>query len=76
MTNQKQNNTVPANGNGNPVANPFLNFMNQMRGNDPDAMIQQMVQSGQLTQDQLNAVQQRARQMAQMFEPFRKMFNF
>lgn len=76
MTNQKQNNTVPANGNGNPVVNPFLNFMNQMRGNDPDAMIQQMVQSGQLTQDQLNAVQQRARQMAQMFEPFRKMFNF
>lgn len=74
--NQKPNNTAPANGNGNPMGNNFVNFMNQMRGNDPNAIIQQMVQSGQLTQDQLNVVQQRARQMTQMFEPFRKMFNF
>lgn len=54
----------------------FIDFMNQMRGNNPNAMIQRMVQSGQLSQDQLNLVQQRARQMTQMFEPFRKMFNF
>lgn len=76
MMNPRQNNMIPANGNENPIGNPFINFMNQMRGNDPDAMIRQMVQSGQLTQDQLNVVQQRARQMTQMFEPFRKIFNF
>jgi hypothetical protein len=50
--------------------------MNQMRGNDPNAIIQQMVQSGQLTQSQLDAVQQRARQITPMFDSFRKMFNF
>jgi hypothetical protein len=44
--NPKQNNMIPANGNGNPMGNNFVNFMNQMRGNDPNAIIQQMVQSG------------------------------
>jgi hypothetical protein len=67
---------IPANGNGNPMENNFVNFMNRMRGNDPNAIIQQMVQSGQLTQSQLDAVQQRARQITPMFDSFRKMFNF
>lgn len=74
--NQNPNMNNPANPNGNPMGNNFIDFMNRMRGNDPNAMIRQMVQSGQLSQDQLNLVQQRARQMTQMFEPFRKMFNF
>lgn len=64
------------NNQANPMGSNFIDFMNQMRGNNPNAMIQRMVQSGQLSQDQLNLVQQRARQMTQMFEPFRKMFNF
>lgn len=76
MMNPKQNNMFPANWNGNPIGNNFVIFMNQMRGNDPDAIIQQMVQSGQLTQGQLDAVQQRARQITPMFDAFRKMFNF
>lgn len=76
MTNPKQNNMIPANGNGNPMGNNFVNFMNQMRGNDPNVIIQQMVQSGQLSQSQLDAVQQRARQITPMFDSFRKMFNF
>lgn len=74
MMNPKPNNMIPAN--GNPTGNNFVNFMNQMRGNDPNAIIQQMVQSGQLTQSQLDAVQQRARQITPMFDSFRKMFNF
>ena len=76
MMNPKQNNMVPANGNGTPMGNAVVNFMNQMRGNDPHVIIQQMIQSGQLTQSQLDAVQQRARQITPMFDSFRKMFNF
>ena len=32
----------------------FHFFMQQMRGKDPNAMIQEMVQSGRISQEQLN----------------------
>lgn len=41
----------------------FQSFMQQMRGKDPNAMIQEMVSSGRISQDQLNQVQKQARQM-------------
>lgn len=52
----------------------FQNFMNQMQGKDPDAIINEMVQSGRISQQQLNQVQQQAKNMQSMFEPMRKMF--
>ena len=51
----------------------FQSFMQQMRGKDPNAMIQEMV-SGRISQDQLNQVQNQAQQMQGMFEGMRSMF--
>ena len=52
----------------------MMQFMNQMKGKDPNAMIQEMVSSGRISQDQLNQVQKQARQMQGMFEGMRGMF--
>lgn len=52
----------------------FQQFMNQMKGTDPNAMIQEMVSSGRITQDQLNQVQKQAQQMSGVFEGMRGMF--
>lgn len=52
----------------------FQQFMNQMRGKDPNQMINEMVSSGQISQAQLNQAQKQAQQMAAMFEPLRGMF--
>ena len=61
---------------GNPLEQSFSAFMNQMRGQNPDQIIQQMVQSGKISQQQLNAVQQRAKQMVDVFAPFKPKFGF
>lgn len=52
----------------------FQQFMSQMRGKDPNQMINELVSSGQISQAQLNQAQRRAQQMQQMFEPLRAMF--
>lgn len=52
----------------------FQQFMNQMKGKDPNAMIQEMVSSGRISQQQLDAAQKQAQQMAGMFEGMRGMF--
>ena len=52
----------------------FQSFMQQMRGKDPNAMIQELVSSGRVSQQQLDQAQRQAQQMAAMFEPLRGMF--
>ena len=52
----------------------FQQFMNQMRGKDPNAMIQELVSSGRVSQQQLDVAQKQAQQMQGMFEPMRSMF--
>ena len=52
----------------------FQQFMNQMRGKDPNAMIQELVSSGRVSQQQLDAAQKQAQQMQGMFEGMRGMF--
>ena len=52
----------------------FQQFMGQMQGKDPNAMIDELVRSGRITQDQLNQAQQQARKMQGMFEGMRGMF--
>lgn len=59
---------------GSPMLGQFQQFMQQMRGKDPNAMIQEMVQSGRISQQQLNQVQQQAQQMQGMFDSLRGMF--
>ena len=52
----------------------FHQFMNQMRGKDPNAMIQELVSSGRVSQQQLDQAQKQAQQMQGMFEGMRGMF--
>lgn len=52
----------------------FQSFMQQMKGKDPNAIINEMVSSGKLTQEQLNQAQQQAQQMQGMFDGMRSMF--
>lgn len=54
----------------------FPQFMQQMRGQDPQQMLNQLVQSGRVNQQQLNQAQQMAQQMQGQFEQFRGMFGF
>jgi len=54
----------------------FDSFMQQMRGQNPRAIINQMVQSGRISQEQLNAVQQRAQQMGGMFGRIKSRYGF
>lgn len=52
----------------------FQQFMQQMKGKDPNAMIQEMVSSGHISQQQLDAAQKQAQQMQGMFDGMRGMF--
>ena len=64
-------------GGGNSQSNmmqQFQQFMNQMKGKDPNAMINELVSSGKLTQSQLDAAQKQAQQMRGMFEGMRGIF--
>ena len=54
----------------------FKQFMEQMKGQDPNQIIQSMVQSGKLTQQQLNIVQMQAKQMEGQLAEVRKMLGF
>ena len=59
---------------GNPMMQQSQNFMQQMKGKDPNAMIQEMVSSGRISQAQLDQVQKQAQQMQGMFNSMRGMF--
>lgn len=52
----------------------FQQFMNQMQGKDPNTMIQELVSSGRVSQQQLDQAQKQAQQMQGMFEGMRGMF--
>lgn len=52
----------------------FQSFMQQMKGKDPNVMIQELVSSGQISQQQLDQAQKQAQQMQGMFEGMRGMF--
>ena len=56
------------------IMQQFQSFMQQMRGKDPNAMIQELVSSGRVSQQQLDTAQKQAQQMQGMFEGMRGMF--
>lgn len=64
----------------NPIGGQFQQFMGQikgqMQGRSPQDVINQMVSTGQLSQQQLNAIQQRAQQIAPMLNGMKNMFGF
>lgn len=63
--------------NGNRQSNmlqQFQQFMQQMKGKNPNQMINELVSSGKVSQAQLDAAQKQAQQMQGMFESMRGMF--
>lgn len=54
----------------------FVRFMQTMKGKNPNEILNNMISSGKINQQQLNIVQQKAKQMSGMFDGFRSMFGF
>lgn len=50
----------------------FQRFMQEMKGKNPQEEINKLLQSGKVSQEQLNAAQQQAQQMQGMFKGFFK----
>ncbi len=50
----------------------FQQFVEQMQGKDPNAEIAKLLQSGKISQQQLNQAQQMAQQMQGMLGLFKK----
>ena len=61
---------------GNMGAPDFIKFMQSMKGKDPNQIISNMVNSGQISQQQLNIAQQKAKQFSGLFNGFKSMFGF
>lgn len=58
------------NQNTNGLEQQFSKFMDQMQGENPNQLINQMLQSGQINQQQLNIAQQRAQQLSGILKKF------
>ena len=54
--------------NGNIGAPDFIKFMQSMKGKDPNQMLQQMMDNGQITQEQLNKATNQAKEVCQMLK--------
>lgn len=61
--------------NGN-MLTQFFNFMQQARGQNPQQIINSMLSSGKLTQEQYQQVQERANQLGSQFESMKNTFGF
>lgn len=58
------------------MAQQFQRFMEQMRGQNPQQILNDLVASGKVSQQQLDAAQKQAQQMQGMFNGMRNMFGF
>jgi glutamyl-tRNA reductase len=58
------------------ITQQFNQFMQQMRGQDPNAIINQLMASGRVNQQQINQAHQRAREMEKQFEGLKKNYGF
>lgn len=54
----------------------FIQFMQSMRGQNPNQILNNLLSSGKINQRQLDVAQQKAKEMSGAFEGFRKMFGF
>ena len=55
---------------GGTMMQQFQRFMQEMKGKNPQEEINKLLQSGKVSQQQLNAAQQQAQQMQGMFKGF------
>lgn len=69
--NSDQNNNSPAS-----IFSDFPKFMNTMRGQNPTQILNQLVSSGRVSQQQLDQAQKMAKQISGQMEQFKSMFGF
>lgn len=62
--------------NNNPLMVQFNQFMQQMKGQDPNAIINQLVSSGKINQKQINQAHQKIKELDKQFETMKKNFGF
>lgn len=60
--------------NNNMLMMQFNQFMQQMRGQDPNAILNQLMQSGKINQQQLNQAHRQAKSWESQFENIKKNF--
>lgn len=60
----------------NPMAFQFNQFMQQMRGQDPNKLINQLLSSGRINQSQINQAYQQVESMKGQLEGMKKNFGF
>lgn len=60
----------------NPMMQQFFNFMNQMKGQDPSKLLQDLLSSGRVSQSQLNQAQQMRDQLTSQFDSVKNTFGF
>ena len=51
-------------------------FMNQMKGQNPDAILNNLLSSGKITQEHINQAQAKKQQMQGMFNAYKSKFGF
>lgn len=54
----------------------FPQFMNEMRGKDPGKMINDMISSGKISQEQYEGFKRQADDISAQLSQFRRMFGF
>ena len=62
------------NSGNNNMFSQFMRFVNDMRGQDPNKLIQQKISEYNISQNQLNQIQQKANELNSMFSQMRGMF--
>lgn len=67
-------NAMKQNNKSNNFLDAFPDFMQQMKGNNPNEILNNLISSGKVSQQQLDIVQKQAKQMSGMFEKFKGMF--
>lgn len=67
-------NAMKQNNRSNNFLDAFPDFMQQMKGKDPNEILNNLISSGKVSQQQLDVVQQQAQQMSGMFDKFRGIF--
>ena len=60
----------------NPIISNFNIFMQQMRGQNPNAIIDQLVKSGKVSQQQLDQAQDQVKQLEFQLAELKKNYGF
>ena len=60
----------------NPLQSQFNIFMQQMKGRDPNELLNQLISSGRVSQEQINNAHKQVENLKGQFENMKKFFGF